>query len=82
MEDMEPLFHLNEVIPTKVTEHPALIPYLLSTQVDKVNDSQAATPVDISKEEEAAVALSLAEYNDNLEELLSNLPNKRRKYEE
>ena len=83
LEDIDPLFHLNEVIPTKVTEHPTLIPYLLSTQVEKkTNDTEPTAPVHISNEEEAALTSSLATYNDNLEELLSNLPNKRRKYED
>ena len=91
MEDIDPLFHLNEVIPTKITEHPALIPYLLSTQVEKRQvaktdfhiNSSAGENIDtvLKNETEESLAASLTTYNDNLEELLANLPNKRRKYE-
>jgi hypothetical protein len=87
LEDIDPLFHLNEVIPTKVTEHPALIPYLLSTQVEKQPSSSSSAdsidtaPAIMPRQDERTLASSLTEYNDNLEELVVNLPNKRRKYE-
>lgn len=85
LEDIDPLFHLNEVIPTKITEeHPSLIPYLLSTQVEKQPDVlQTNFPSDTPHEEESISDLlrSVASYNDDLDDLLSNLPNKRRKYE-
>ena len=77
LEDIDPLFHLNEVIPTKVTDHPAMIPFLLSTHMEKpLTDGDNGQPESskLSQEEEASLATSLASYNNRIENLVCNLP--------
>lgn len=80
VEDIDPLFHLNEVMPIKVTEQPTMIPYLLSTHVEKRVTEYPPAEV-LSELETGALTAALAEYNYKLGELLENLPSKKRKFE-
>ena len=81
-DDIDPLFYLNEVIPTEVTENPALIPYLLSSQVEKKSINANANAKLESKintqPNDAELTSSLQIYNSRLDELISNLPNRRK----
>jgi len=80
VDDIDPLFHLNEVIPTEVTEHPAMIPYMLSTSVEKQEKNSITTEAvpptrRTTTESETELGASLAAYNDKMEELVGRFAN-------